>query len=160
MSIAPRDEQEMAELLALRVESEADKGATPVQPDGWRAPHGYANGSVATGRFVTVAGQVGWNPSSMVFETDDFAGQVRQALHNIVEVLLAANARPHDLVRLTWYVLDRDEYVAARQELGAIWRELIGNHYPPMTLVFVSGLLEERARVEIEATAVIPEHPE
>ena len=160
MSMAPRDEREMADLIAARVESQSHEGATPVQPDGWPAPRGYANGAVATGRFVTVAGQVGWNPSSMVFETDDFAGQTRQALHNIVDILLAANARPHDLVRLTWYVLDRDEYNAARKDLGAIWRELIGNHYPPMSLVFVSGLLEERARVEIEATAIIPEHPE
>jgi enamine deaminase RidA (YjgF/YER057c/UK114 family) len=160
MSMTPRDEQEMADLIAFRVESESHEGAVPVQPDGWATPHGYANGAVATGKFLAIAGQVGWNPSSMVFESDDFAAQTRQALHNVVEILLAANARPHDLVRLTWYVLDRNEYNAARKELGAIWRELIGNHYPPMSLVFVSGLLEERARVEIEATAVIPEHPE
>jgi enamine deaminase RidA (YjgF/YER057c/UK114 family) len=93
-----------------------------------------------------------------VFESDDFVGQTRQALHNIVDVLLAAGARPSDLVRLTWYIVERDEYVAARREIGAAYKEIIGNHYPPMTLVLVSGLLEEEARVEIEATAVIPEH--
>ena len=158
MSIAPRDEPEASEILALSEALEALEGPTIVQPEGWAAPKGYTNGAVATGKIVTVAGQVGWNPETCVFEADDFAGQVRQALHNLVAVLLAAGARPHDLVRLTWYVVKRGEYVAAKKEIGAAYREIIGNHYPPMTLVFVSGLLEQRARVEIEGTAVIPEH--
>ena len=108
---------------------------------------------------MTLAGQVGWNPLSLVFDTDDLASQTRQALHNIVDILLAADARPHDLVRLTWFMLDREEYIAARKEIGKAWREIVGNHYPPMSVVFVSALFEVRARVEIEATAVIPEHP-
>lgn len=156
MSIAPRDEPEAAEILALKEESR--EGAAIVQPDGWAKPRGYTNGVVASGKIVTVAGQVGWNPETCLFEADDFVGQVRQALHNLVEVLLAADARPHDLVRLTWYIVNRDEYVAAAKEIGAAYREIIGNHYPPMSLVFVSGLLERQARVEIEGTAVIPEH--
>jgi enamine deaminase RidA (YjgF/YER057c/UK114 family) len=159
MSIAPRDEPESSELLALRVEGEAREGPEIVQPDGWARPRGFSNGAIAEGKYVTLAGQVGWNPRTASFDTDDFAGQARQLLHNMVDLLLAANARPHDLVRLTWYILDRDEYIAARKEVGAAWREIIGDHYPPMSVVFVSGLLEERARLEIEATAVIPEHP-
>lgn len=105
-----------------------------------------------------VAGQIGWNPRTCTFDTDDFTEQTRQALHNIVEVLLANGARPGDLVRLTWYVTSREKYIAARREIGAAYREIIGNHYPPMSVVIVSGLLEERAQVEIEATAVVPEH--
>lgn len=159
MSIAPRDEPEAAELIAIREETEALEGAEIVQPEGWAQPRGYANGAVATGKFVSVAGQVGWNPSTCAFDSDDFAAQTRQTLHNVVEVLLAAGARPHDLVRLTWYVTDRAAYLAARKEIGAAYREIIGAHYPPMSLIFVSGLLEEQAKVEIEATAVIPEHP-
>lgn len=159
MSIAPRDEPEAADLIAIREETEALEGAEIVQPEGWAKPRGYANGAVATGKLVSVAGQVGWNPSTCAFDSDDFAAQTRQTLHNVVEVLLAAGARPHDLVRLTWYVTDRAEYLAARKEIGAAYREIIGAHYPPMSLIFVSGLLEEQAKVEIEATAVIPEHP-
>jgi enamine deaminase RidA (YjgF/YER057c/UK114 family) len=107
VSIAPRDEPEVSEILGLREEGEALEGPTIVQPEGWAAPKGYSNGAVATGKIVTVAGQVGWNPETCVFEADDFAGQVRQALHNLVAVLLAAGARPHDLVRLTCYVVKR-----------------------------------------------------
>ena len=155
MSIAPRDEPEASELLAM---SEADRGASMIQPEGWAKPEGYSNGAVMSGRIVTVAGQVGWNPQTCVFESSDFAGQARQALHNMVEVLLAAGARPADLVRITWYILERGEYTAAKKDIGAAYLEIIGNHYPPMSLVIVSGLLEQRARVEIEGTAVIPEH--
>ena len=155
MSIAPRDESDVAEVIGSAVSHE---GPEIVQPAGWADPHGYSNGAIATGRVVTVAGQVGWNPSNRAFESTDFVGQTRQALHNIVDVLLAAGARPSDLVRLTWYIVDRADYVTARREIGAAYKEIIGNHYPPMTLVLVSGLLEEEARVEIEATAVIPEH--
>jgi len=158
VSIAPRDEPEASEILALTEESESREGAVVVQPDGWARPRGYVNGAVASGKIVTVAGQVGWNPETCVFEAEDFASQVRQALHNLVQVLLAADARPHDLVRLTWYVVNRDEYVEAKKEIGTAYREIVGNHYPPMSLVFVSGLLESQARVEIEGTAVIPEH--
>ena len=154
MSIAPRDEEEVRELIATEL------AQTPeiVQPDGWAQPRGYSNGAVATGRFVTVAGQIGWNPLSCMFDSDDFAAQTRQALHNVVDVLLAANARPQDLVRLTWYITDRDEYLAARKQIGAAYREIVGDHYPPMSVIFVSSLLEENAKIEIEATAVIPEH--
>lgn len=159
MSIAPRDEPGAAELIAIRKETEVVEGAEIVQPEGWAQPRGYANGAVATGKIVSVAGQVGWNPATCTFDSDDFAAQTRQVLHNVVEVLLAAGARPHDLVRLTWYVTDRAGYVSARKEIGAAYREIIGAHYPPMSLIFVSGLLEEQAKVEIEATAVIPEHP-
>ena len=162
MSIAPRDEED-AQLLASEIAEEAEIAATreareTVEPEGWAKPRGYANGIVASGKIVTVAGQIGWNPARCTFDTDDFAQQTRQALHNVVDVLLAAGARPHDLVRLTWYATSRDEYNAARKEIGAAYREIIGDHYPPMSLVFVSALLEERAKVEIEATAVIPEH--
>src|SRR5512141_242190 len=159
MSIAPRDDPEASEILAIKEESEALAGPTIVQPEGWARPRGYTNGAVASGRIVTVAGQTGWNPETEAFDSDGFADQVRQALHNVVSVLLAADARPHDLVRLTWYVVDRAEYVAARKEIGAAYREIIGNHYPPMSVVIVSGLLEERAKVEIEATAVVPVTP-
>jgi enamine deaminase RidA (YjgF/YER057c/UK114 family) len=158
MSIAPRDEPDASEILALKQEMESRKGPEIVQPEGWAKPHGYTNGAVATGKIVTVAGQVGWNPVTGLFEAEDFAGQVRQALRNLVDVLLAAGARPHDLVRLTWYVVERGEYVAAKKQIGAAYREIIGDHYPPMSLVFVSGLLEKQARVEIEGTAVIPQH--
>ncbi len=157
MSIAPRDEPEASELLAIR-EMETPRPEM-VQPEGWPRPKGYANGAVATGKYAVFAGQIGWDPVTCTFGTDDFAGQTRQALHNIVDLLLAAGARPTDLVRLTWYILDRDEYLAAGKSVGTAYREIIGNHYPAMSVVVVSGLLEERARVEIEATAVIPEHP-
>lgn len=129
-----------------------------VQPEGWPRPRGYANGVVASGRHAVYAGQIGWNPATCAFDSEDFAGQTRQALHNIVDLLLASDARPQDLVRLTWYILDRDEYLAAAREIGAAYREIIGSHYPAMSVVVVRGLLETKARVEIEATAVIPEH--
>lgn len=126
-----------------------------VHPAMWAEPRGYSDAIVASGTYVTLSGQIGWNPETARFETDDFAGQARQALHNVVTLLLEAGARPRDLVRLTWYVVDRDEYVSARKEVGAAYREIVGDHYPPMSVVVVSGLLEDRARVEIEATAVI-----
>jgi enamine deaminase RidA (YjgF/YER057c/UK114 family) len=159
MSIAPRDEPESSEVVAVNSENWMIPVPEIVLPEGWPSPRGYANGAIATGRILTLSGQVGWNPVTMAFESDDFVQQTQQALHNIVELLLAANARPHDLVRLTWFILSREQYVSARKEIGDIWRELIGNHYPPMSLVFVSGLLEERALLEIEAMAVIPIHP-
>lgn len=158
MSIAPRDEiQESAEGTEIAERPEGSLHEI-IQPEGWARPRGYSNGVVATGRVVAIAGQIGWNPLSCMLDSDDFAVQTRQTLHNVVDVLLAANARPQDLVRLTWYVTSREEYLAARKEIGAAYREIIGDHYPPMSVVFVSGLLEENAKVEIEATAVIPEH--
>lgn len=127
-----------------------------LQPEGWAAPRGYANGIAAEGRAVFVAGQIGWNPQTAAFETDDFVGQVDQALRNVLEVLREAGAGPTHLTRMTWYVTDRAAYIANTRALGRVWRELFDRHYPAMTLVVVAGLLEERAKVEIEATAVVP----
>ncbi len=126
-------------------------------PDGWARPRGYSHGLVRSGKYVTLAGQIGWNPESCQFETDDFAGQTAQALRNIVTLLGEAGAVPSDLVRLTWFVVDRDDYNGARRSIGESYREIIGDHYPSMSVVIVKGLLEQRARVEIEATAVIPD---
>jgi enamine deaminase RidA (YjgF/YER057c/UK114 family) len=128
-----------------------------LHPPGWAPPRGYSNGVAARGRMVFVAGQIGWNPATCQVETDEFAGQARQALLNIVAVLREAGAEPEHLVRLTWYVVDRAEYLAGARDLGRAYRDVIGLHYPPMTLVVVAGLLEERARLEIEATAVVPD---
>lgn len=127
-----------------------------LRPAGWGPPRGYADGVVADGRVVALAGQIGWNPATAAFETDDFAGQTRQALANVAALLAEAGAGPRHLVRLTWYVTSRAAYVAARPAIGAAYRELLGAHYPPMSVVVVAGLLEERALVEIEATAVVP----
>jgi enamine deaminase RidA (YjgF/YER057c/UK114 family) len=126
-----------------------------LQPDGWTPPSGYANGVAAAGRMVFVAGQIGCNAHGL-FETDDLVGQVEQALANIVAVLVAGGAGPEHLVRMTWYVTDRAAYVARRKEIGEVYRRVIGRHFPAMTLVIVAGLLEDRALVEIEATAVVP----
>jgi enamine deaminase RidA (YjgF/YER057c/UK114 family) len=127
-----------------------------LQPEGWPQPRGYANGIACAGRMVFVSGMVGWDADG-VFHTDDLAGQVRQALANIVAVLAEGGARPEHIVRMTWYVLDKKEYVAAWPEIGAAYRELIGRHFPTMSAVQVAGLVEDRARVEIEVTAVVPE---
>jgi enamine deaminase RidA (YjgF/YER057c/UK114 family) len=126
-----------------------------LQPPGWARPRGYSNGVAASGRLVCVSGMIGWNAEG-VFHTDDFAGQVRQALLNIVAVLKEAGAGPEHIVRMTWYVVDKNEYVAAYKEVGAVYREIIGAHYPAMTAVQVAALIEDRARVEIEVTAVAP----
>jgi enamine deaminase RidA (YjgF/YER057c/UK114 family) len=128
-----------------------------LQPDGWARPRGYANGTAATGRVVFTAGQIGWNPRSCEFETDDFAAQVGQALRNVAAVLAEAGARPEHVTRLTWYVTDRDAYLSAGRALGEVYRAIFGRHYPAMAVVIVAGLVEARAKVEIEATAVIPE---
>jgi enamine deaminase RidA (YjgF/YER057c/UK114 family) len=128
-----------------------------LQPEGWAAPVGYTNGVAVQGRQVYVAGQIGWNPATCQFETDDLVTQVRQALENIVAVLKEAGAESSHLVRLTWYIVDKAAYVAARREIGRAYKEVMGRHYPPMSLVIVSALLEDRALVEIEATAVVPE---
>ncbi len=128
-----------------------------LQPDGWAKPRGYANGTAATGRVVFTAGQIGWNPRSCEFETDDFAAQVGQALRNVAAVLAEAGARPEHVTRLTWYVTDRDAYLSAGRALGEVYRAIFGRHYPAMAVVIVAGLIEARAKVEIEATAVVPE---
>jgi len=125
-------------------------------PEGWAKPSGYANGIAATGRLVFVAGQIGWNPMTGEFETDDFAAQTGQALRNVAAVLAAAGAGPEHVVRMTWYVTDKAAYLASRREIGRAWREVMGRHYPAMAVVVVSALIEDRARVEIEATAVVP----
>lgn len=127
-----------------------------LQPPGWVRPKGYANGIAATGRLVFVSGMVGWDAQGR-FHTGDFAGQVRQALQNIVEVLAEAKAGPQHIVRMTWYVTDQQEYLAAAKEIGAAYRDIIGRHFPAMTAVQVAALMEEEARVEIEVTAVVPE---
>lgn len=127
-----------------------------LQPPGWPRPRGYSNGVAASGRQVFVSGMIGWNADGR-FESEDFALQARQALLNVVAVLREAGARPEHIVRMTWYVLDKREYLAAAEALGAAYREIIGKHYPAMTAVQVSALIEDRARVEIEVTAVVPE---
>jgi enamine deaminase RidA (YjgF/YER057c/UK114 family) len=125
-----------------------------LQPAGWPRPRGYSNGIAARGRTVCVSGMVGWDAQGE-FRTDDFAGQVRQALQNIVEVLAEAKAGPEHIVRMTWYVLDKKEYVDAYPAIGVAYRDVIGRHYPAMSAVQVAGLIEARARVEIEVTAVV-----
>ena len=127
----------------------------PIQPEGWAPAKGYANGIAAEGRTIWVAGQIGWN-ADQVFETDDFVGQVEQALKNIVAVVEAAGGRPEHITRLTWFLIDKSEYVARQRDLGAVYRAVLGRHFPAMSLFVISGLLEDRAKVEIEATAVIP----
>ena len=126
-----------------------------LHPKHWTPAKGFANGVAATGRQVFVAGQVGWNAEQR-FESDDFIAQVEQALANIVAVLAEADARPEHLVRLTWYITDKREYLARLAEVGQVYRRTIGRHFPAMTLVQVAALLEDRAKVEIEATAVVP----
>jgi enamine deaminase RidA (YjgF/YER057c/UK114 family) len=128
-----------------------------IQPPGWPRPSGYAHGVIASGRVLAVSGQIGWNPATETFETDEMAAQVRQALDNLVVVLHAAGAEPRHVVRLTWYVTDRAAYLGSRREIGEAYRELFREHYPAMSVVVVAGLLDRRAKVEIEATAVVPE---
>lgn len=127
-----------------------------LQPPGWAKPKGYSNGIVAKGRMVFVSGQVGWNAQEK-FDTSDFVGQARQALANIVAILAEAGAKPEHMVRMTWYVGDRKEYLASAKALGAAYREVIGRHYPVMTAVQVAGFVEDGAKLEIEVTAVLPD---
>ena len=126
-----------------------------LQPPGWARAKGFSNGIAASGRLVFVAGQIGWTPECK-WEARDFAGQFRQALLNVIAVLKEAQGKPEHIVRLTWYVLDKKEYLAALKEVGAAYRELMGRHYPTMAVVQVSGLVEDEARLEIEAIAVVP----
>jgi len=127
-----------------------------LQPAGWKQPRGYSNGIVCRGKQIYVGGQIGWN-ALQEFTSDDFAAQAKQALANIVTVLAEAEALPEHIVRMTWYILDKQEYLSALKELGRAYREVIGPHYPVMSAVQVAGLIEDRARVEIEVTAVIPD---
>ncbi len=126
-----------------------------LQPPGWARAKGFSNGIVASGKLVFIAGQVGWTGEGE-WKARDFAGQFRQALANILEVLAQANGKPEHIVRLTWYVLDKREYVGSLKAVGQAYRELMGKHYPTMAVVQVSGLVEDEARLEIEATAVVP----
>ncbi|MGI9462682.1 MAG: RidA family protein [Aestuariivirgaceae bacterium] len=126
-----------------------------LQPDGWKAPKGYSNGVLAEGRMVFIGGQVGWT-GDQVFEAHDFVGQVEQTLRNIVDVLAEAGGAPEHITRLTWYVTDKQEYLASQKALGAAYRRVLGTHFPAMALVQVVALVEDEAKVEIEATAVLP----
>ena len=125
-------------------------------PPGWPRPKGYSNGVAASGRLVFIAGMIGWDAQGN-FPSDDFADQVGLALRNIVDVLREAGGRPEHIVRMTWYVTDKQAYLAAGREIGAAFREIIGSYNAAMTAVEVSALIEDRAKVEIEATAVVPE---
>jgi len=130
--------------------------AKVLQPRNWNRPRGYANGISARGRMVFVSGMVGWDAQEKIV-SGNFAAQARQALQNIVAILAEDGAKPEHIVRMNWFVLDKKEYLGAYKELGLIYREIMGNHYPAMTAVEVSGLLEAGARLEIEATAVVPD---
>lgn len=125
-----------------------------IEPENWPRPRGYSNGIAASGELLFVSGQIGWNERQEII-SDDFAEQTGQALRNVAAVLRAAGAEPEQVVRMTWYVTDKREYLAAAERIGAAYREIMGSHYPAMTLVQVSALLEDRAKVEIEATAVM-----
>ena len=127
-----------------------------LQPPGWAKPRGFSNGISASGRQVFIAGQVGWTGEGK-WEAKDFAGQFRQTLKNTLAVLAEAGGKPEHIVRMTWYILDKQEYLGAIKEVGAAYRELIGRNYPAMAVVQVAGLIEDQARLEIETTAVIAE---
>ena len=124
-------------------------------PPGWPRPHGYSNGIAAEGRLVFTAGQIAWDETNVI-QTDSMAGQVAQTLKNTVAVLAEAEAEPRHIVRMTWYITSRSEYLEHAKEIGRIWREIIGKHYPAMAVIEVSGLIESAAKVEIETTAVVP----
>ena len=126
-----------------------------LQPPDWAKPRGYSNGVAASGQIVFISGQIGWD-ANCKFQTTDFVGQAQQALLNIVAILAEAGGKPEHIMRLTWYVVDKHEYLECGKELGAVYRKIMGNHYPAMTAVQVTALVEDVARVEIEATAVIP----
>jgi enamine deaminase RidA (YjgF/YER057c/UK114 family) len=129
--------------------------AISVHPDGWKPAKGYANGMVAEGKLLFVGGQIGWT-ADQIFEEHGFIGQMSQALRNILEVVEAAGGQASDITRLTWYVTDKAEYVAHQSQVGSAYRAVMGYHFPAMTMVVVSALVEDEAKVEIEATAVLP----
>ncbi|MGX9429068.1 MULTISPECIES: RidA family protein [Bradyrhizobium] len=127
-----------------------------LQPEGWAQPVGYANGVAARGKMILVAGQIGWN-AQCVFETDDLVEQIGQTLRNVVAVAASGGAKPEHIVSMTWFLLDRREYSARLKEIGAVYRDIMGRRFPAMTAVQVSGLIEDRAKVEIQAIAVVPD---
>lgn len=127
-----------------------------LQPEGWAEPIGYANGMAARGKQIFIAGQIGWN-GQCVFETDDLVAQIGQTLRNIVAVAAAGGAGPEHIVSMTWFLLDRKEYSARLKEIGAVYRDVIGRRFPAMTAIQVAGLIEDRAKVEIQAIAVVPD---
>lgn len=131
-------------------------GVRAINPPGWARPKGYSNAVVGRGTLVMVAGQIGWNAAQQ-FESDDFIAQLRQALANTVEVLAAAGAKPEHVARMTWYVTDKQRYLGQISEVGAAWRDIMGRSFPAMTLLEVSGLVEDRALIEIESTAIVPD---
>jgi enamine deaminase RidA (YjgF/YER057c/UK114 family) len=128
---------------------------TTLQPAGWAKPKGYANGVAAQGRFVFVGGQIGWNGQSQ-FETDDLVGQVRQTLQNVVDVLAEAGAKPEHVTSMTWYLTDKKDYLGNLAGIGKVYREVMGRNFPAMAVVQVTALVEDRAKVEIQAMAVVP----
>ena len=128
---------------------------TILQPSGWTQPKGYANGIAAEGRFVFVGGQIGWDGQSR-FETDDFVEQVRQALQNVVDVLAEAHAKPEHVVSMTWYLTDKKDYLGNLKSIGRVYRDVMGRHFPAMAVLQVTALMEDRAKVEIQAMAVVP----
>ncbi|HVU70971.1 MAG TPA: RidA family protein [Ktedonobacteraceae bacterium] len=134
---------------------EEEQSARVLQPEGWMRPRGYANGIAASGRLVFISGQIGWDAQGR-FQSSGFVAQARQALLNILSVLACAGGRAEHITRLTWYIVDKREYLACNKDLGLVYQEVMGEHYPAMTLVEVAGLLEDQARLEIEATAVVP----
>jgi enamine deaminase RidA (YjgF/YER057c/UK114 family) len=138
-----------------RRNTHVDKPIEFLHPKSWRPAQGYANGVAASGRMIFTGGMVGWN-ADQEFESDDFVEQAAQTLRNVAAVLAEANARPEHLVRLTWYVTDKREYLNRLRDLGKVYRDIIGKHYPAMAMVQVVALIEDRAKVEIEATAIIP----
>ncbi|MGA8144025.1 MAG: RidA family protein [Candidatus Acidiferrales bacterium] len=127
-----------------------------LQPQNWARPRGFSNGVAAKGQLIFVSGMIGWDAQCKLV-ANDFVGQTRQALMNIIQVLAEAKAKPEHITRMTWYVVDKREYLDASKEVGVVYREIIGSHYPAMTAVEVASLVEDKARVEIEVTAVIPE---
>jgi enamine deaminase RidA (YjgF/YER057c/UK114 family) len=134
-----------------------DRGPAVHEPAGWPRPSGYANAVSASGRTVFIAGQIGWDPITSQFPSRDIAMQARQALKNVVAALAAAGGKPTDITRLTWYITDREAYMTHREAIGACYRDIVGRHFPAMSVVVVKELLEAAARVEIEATAVVAE---
>lgn len=130
-----------------------------INPEGWSPAKGYANGVLAEGARLYVSGQIGWT-AEQVFETDDFVGQMEQALRNVVAVVEAAGGAATDIVRLTWYITDKADYLARQREVGQAYRQVMGRHFPAMTVVVVSALIEDRAKIEIEATAVLAAAPD
>ncbi len=134
-----------------------EQTAETLHPEGWAPARGYANGVAVHGRQIFIAGQIGWNPTTGQFERTDFVGQLEQTLRNIVAVLQSAGAEPKHLVRLTWFITDKSAYMAAQRDIGRVYREVLGRHFPAMSVVIVSALVEDAAQIEIEATAVIPE---